>query len=441
MERHSTAALATEEIDPAIPSLAVMPFANISGDPEQDYFAEGMSEELIAGLRQVPGLRVISRDIIVTFRSKHLRLQDIAEELKVRTVLEASVRRIGERVQIIAQMVDGASGGHIWAGSFEHDLAGIFELRDEMVSTVLRQMQVEHAPAGAGSVPTRSVEAYTYYLRGIDFYHRSARQYYRLAGRMFAKAIELDPAYARAHAAIATSEAMLYLDYDEKNSPESILAHAEQALALEPGLPEAHAARGLALSVTKHYAEAEAEFEKALTGDPDLFEAHYFYARAFFAQGKFLQSADHYERGAAIRPDDFQCVVLVAQVYRTLGRAGREVNAARRGVERTQRALTKDPQNPRAAYMGANALAVIGEIDRAKQWAARALAMDPDDTLTQYNIACFCCFLNEFDRAFELLERLLPHANQETKAWVRYDSDFDQLHKLPRWQTVLRLSE
>jgi adenylate cyclase len=288
--------------------------------------------------------------------------------------------------------------------------------------------------------PTENVEAYTYYLRGREFFHRTSKSYYVLAKRMFAKAIELDPLYARAYAGIADCDSFLFLTYDEKVSRDAILANSAKALELEGGLAEAHASRGLALSVGQQYEAAEKEFEQAIASNPNLFEAHYFYARACFSQGRLEQAAHHYERAVAIKPDDYQSVVLLTQVYHSLGREDEEFETARRGVELAERELAKNPENPRPAYLGANALAVLGEFERAKEWAARALAIDPDDLLTQYNTACFCCFVGEFDRALDLLEALLPRANHETKAWVLQDSDFDPIHDHPRWQKVLELA-
>jgi tetratricopeptide (TPR) repeat protein len=179
---------------------------------------------------------------------------------------------------------------------------------------------------------------------------------------------------------------------------------------------------------------------KLLPQERKAINAHYFYARTCYSQGKLKQAAHHYERAAEIKPDDYQSVVLLTQVYHSLGRLEDERESARRGVERAQRELARNPENPRPAYLGANALAVLGEVERAKEWASRALTIDPDDLLTRYNIACLCSYFGELDRALDLLEGLLPQANHETKAWVVQDSDFDPLHSHPRWQKVLELA-
>ena len=257
---------------------------------------------------------------------------------------------------------------------------------------------------------------------------------------MFAKAMELDPLYARAYAGIADCDSFLFLHYNMNVSLESILATSAKALELESGLAEAHASRGLALSLGQRYPEAEAEFERAITLDRNLFEAAYFYGRACFAQGKLEHAAKLYERAIEIKPDDYQVATLLIAVYRSLGREADGHAMARMGVELAQNELMANPENARAAYLGAGGLAVLGESARAKEWASRALAIDPDDILTQYNVACVYSLLGDLEPALDLLESLLPNANHETKAWVRHDSDFDILHAHPRWRRVLELT-
>jgi len=162
-------------------------------------------------------------------------------------------------------------------------------------------------------------------------------------------------------------------------------------------------------------------------------------ARACFAQGKFERAAALFERAAEIKPDDYQSLCLLIQIYRTLGRDADGQAAARRGIELAQSELTLHPENQRAAYGGAIALLAIGEKDRSKEWLSRALALDPDDILTQYNVACAYSLLGDIEAAFDLLVRLLPHANHETKAWIKHHSDFDPLRSHPRYQKVLEL--
>jgi adenylate cyclase len=210
-------------------------------------------------------------------------------------------------------------------------------------------------------------------------------------------------------------------------------------LDLESGLAEAHASRGLALSLREQYPEAVAEFDQAIAFNPSLFEAHYFYARACFAQGKLEDAARLFQRAAELKPDDYQALLVLTGLYRSLGREQEMTLAAREGVARAERELMLHPENPRSAYLGAVGLAVLGEFDRAKEWAERALVIDPDDGLTKYNVACVCSLVGDHDRAIDLLIELLPSATQERKRWVAHDSDLDPIRDHPRFPDLLQL--
>jgi len=424
------------------PSIVVLPFNNMSGDPEQEYFSDGITEDIITDLSKVSGLFVVARNTAFTYKGKTVNVKQVSQELGVSFVLEGSVRKAGSRVRVTGQLISGKDGGHVWADRFDRDLTDIFAIQDEITHAIVEQLKVKLLPRekeSIGQTPTANIEAYTYYLRGRQFLHRHSKSYYQLARRMFAKAVELDPAYARAYAGIADCDSFLFLHYHVDVAIDSILATSAQAIALEAGLAEAHASRGLALSLVQRYDEAMAEFEKAIALDAQSFEAHYFYARACFAQGRLDQAASLFERAAEIKPDDYQSPTMLIMIYRTLHRDPDIAGVARRAVERAERELTQHPENPRAAYLGAGALLELGETDRAKEWLSRAIATDPDDILTQYNVACTYTLLGDLDAAFELLERLLPRANHETKSWIKLDSDFDALRSHPRYQKVLEL--
>jgi adenylate cyclase len=424
------------------PSVVVLPFNNMSGDPEQEYFSDGITEDIITDLSKVSGLFVVARNTAFTYKGKPVKVQDVCRELGVKYALEGSVRKAGSRVRVTGQLIDATDGGHVWADRFDRDLTDIFAIQDEITHAIVEQLKVKLLPQEQRSIaqaPTDNVEAYTYYLRGRQFLHRHSRSYYLLAKRMFAKAVELDPAFARAYAGIADCDSFLFLHYHENVAVDAILATSAQAIALDDKLAEAHASRGLALSLVQRYPEAMAEFERAIALDPNSFEAHYFYGRACFAQDRQAEAAAQFERAAALKPDDYQAPAMLVMIYRSLGRQHDLTAAARKVVEIAEQELTRHPENPRPAYLGAGALIEIGERDRAREWISRAMATDPDDVLTQYNVACVYSKLGELDVAFDLLERLLPHANHETKSWVRYDTDFDPLRTEPRYQKVLEL--
>src|SRR5207249_4148274 len=366
------------------PSIAVLPFLNMSGDPEQEYFSDGITEDIITDLSKVSGLFVVARNTVFTYKGKTAEVQEVAKHLGVNFVLEGSVRKAGSRVRVTGQLINGKDGGHVWADRYDRDLTDIFAIQDEITHAIVEQLKVKLLPQekkSIGQMPTANVEAYTYYLRGRDFFHRHSKRYFELARRMFLKAVELDPLYARAYAGIADCDSFLFLWYREDIAIDSILDTSAKALALDDKLAEAHGSRGLALSLLRDYDKATAEFEQAIALDPNSYETHYLYARASFAQGNLKRAAALFERAAEIKPGDYQSVCLLIQVYRSLGRDQESKEAARKGVKLAEGELALHPEDPRPAHLGIAALLELGENDRAREWISRALAIDPDDPL------------------------------------------------------------
>jgi adenylate cyclase len=422
------------------PSIAVLPFNNMSGDPEQEYFSDGITEDIITDLSKISGLLVVARHTAFTYKDKPVKVQQVGQELGVGYVLEGSVRKAGTRVRVTGQLISSKDGGHLWADRFDRELTDIFAIQDEITEAIVEQLKVKLLPQEKKSIqqtPTESVEAYTYYLKGRQLLHRGSKSGYKAAREMFAKAVELDPLFARAYAGIADCDSFLFLRTTESVSPDSILAMSEKALALDDDLAEAHAARGNALSVAKRYAEAEAEFEKAIKLDPHSFEAHYFYARACVFQGKIKEAAGLFERAAEIKPDDYSCPCLLLQWYRTLGREEEIKEVARKGVRLAERQLILHPDDAKAAELGSQALIELGETGRAREWIARALAIEPDNPVTRYNAACGYAQLGDIDEAFDLLKRGLAIGGPEWGRWIEHDSSLDPLRDDPRYEEML----
>jgi len=415
------------------PSIAVLPFTNMSGDPEQEYFSDGITEDIITDLSKISALFVVARNTVFTYKGKAVKVEQIASDLGVNYILEGSVRVTGE-------LISASDGDHVWAERFDRDLTDIFAIQDEITHAIVEQLKVKLLPQEKKSItqaPTDNIEAYTYYLRGRDFLHRRSKHYSRIARQMFAKAVTLDPNYARAYAGMADCDSFLYLNYRLDVSLDRLLATTEKALSLDEMLPEAHASRGLALSAAQRYDEAKVEFERAIALDPNLFEAHYFYARASFAEGKIELATRLFERASQIRPDDYQSVVLRIHCYRSLGRIEDSKEAARLGLQLAERELALHPDDPRPAHLGAGALFELGDMERAREWVARALAIDPDDPLTLYNVACGYTKLGDLDAAFEMLERSVRGGGPELVNWVKHDSDLDGLRSDPRYQKFI----
>jgi adenylate cyclase len=360
----------------------------------------------------------------------------------VRYVLEGSVRKAGERVRVTAQLIDGATGGHVWADRYDRDLTDIFAIQDEITKAIVDQLKIRLVPAERKAIaqnPTDNVEAYTYYLRGRQYFHNSTRWFLGLARQMFAKAVAIDPMYARAYAGIAICDTRLVGWFGDPIPVEEILATAGKAIALAPDLPEAHAARAEALSGTGRRAEAEEEFEKALALDPDHFEANLFYARHLHRARETEKAIPFFIRAIEVQPEDYQAPLLLDQSLRALGRKDEGEPYAKMGLKRAEDALRRHPESSRPAQLAAATLAGMGEGEQAKKWMERALAIDPDDTHIQYNAACMWSQLGEYEKALDLLQRWASFVGPENKDWMQQDPDLDPLRDQPRYSKILEL--
>lgn len=221
------------------PAIAVLPFTNMSNDPEQEYFSDGITEDIITDLSKISGLHVIARNTVFVYKGRAIRIEQAADELGVNYVLEGSVRKAGARVRVTGQLIDARTGMHIWADRFDRELTDIFAIQDEITQAIVAELKVKLLPEEQKAIsqaPTDSMEAYAYYHRGRQFLHRRSKPYLQLARRMFVKAAELDAGYGRAYAGIADCDSFLRLHYSVDVSVETILATSDRALALEHGL-------------------------------------------------------------------------------------------------------------------------------------------------------------------------------------------------------------
>jgi adenylate cyclase len=281
------------------------------------------------------------------------------------------------------------------------------------------------------------VQAYDYYLRGRQYFHQLRRKSLEYAKQMFNKAIEIDPEYARAYAGVADCYSLLYTYFDarEFNLRQADVA-SQKALDLEPELPDAHVSRGLAVSLSKRFDEAEGEFETAMRLDPKLYEASYWYGRARLAQGQYDEAARLLERATALRPEDYQAQHFLAQTLSAAGRTDEADAARRREVRLLEQHLELNPEDPRACILGAVAYGMLGETDKSVDLASRAMAIDPEDPMLLYNVACNYSVLQRYDDALNALERAVEKGWGD-RAWIEHDSDFDPLRSNPKFQAIV----
>ena len=262
------------------PSIAVLPFANMSGDPEQDYFGDGIAEDIITDLSRISGLFVLARNTTFAHKGRSVDVQEMSRRLGVRFVLEGSVRRAGNRVRITAQLIEGSSGGHLWADRFDRELTEIFAVQDEITQRIVEALRVKLLPdeqTAIASPPTENVEAYEYFLRGRQLQSMYMRSSLERARRLFAIAVQVDPKFARAHAGIAVCKGSLAWEFGAPIAYDEVFAASARALELDPFLAEPYAARGLALAAIGRLDEAQSALRHAMRIDPNLWEAQFFF--------------------------------------------------------------------------------------------------------------------------------------------------------------------
>jgi serine/threonine protein kinase/tetratricopeptide (TPR) repeat protein len=431
----TTAAAATTK------SIAVLPFVNMSADPENEYFTDGIAEEIINALTKIQALRVASRTSSFAFKGKNQDIRKVGEQLNVTTVLEGSVRKAGTKLRVTAQLVNVTDGYHLWSERYDRELQDVFAIQDEIAGNIVRALRVVLSDAEKRAIekaPTANVQAYDYYLRGRQFFHQFRRTGMQFARRMFERAIEVDPGYAIAYAGVADCCSFLYMYWDgSKANLEGAESASRQAMALDPELAEAHASRGFAVSLSKQYDEARREFETAIRLDPKLYEAHYFYARACFQEGKLEEAVRHYQDASRVRPEDYQALVLVAAPLKALRREAEAREAMRNGLAVAEKHLELNPDDARALYLGAGALVQLGDRERGLDWTRRAYAIDSEDPGVLYNVACSYSNMGLIDDAIACLEKAVQNGFGH-REWFENDSDLDPLRDDSRFQALMK---
>jgi serine/threonine protein kinase/tetratricopeptide (TPR) repeat protein len=425
---------------PAEKSVAVLYFENLSGAKDDEYFRDGMTEDIITELSKITKLSVFPRAEMLVYRDKPVTAPQVGQELDAAYVLGGSLRRAGNRLRITAQLVETRTRHAVWAERYDREMKDVFAIQDEIAQNIAAALKViltESEKEAIAKAPTSDVKAYDYYLRGRQFFYQFRRRGYDFARQMFTRAIDIDPGYARAYAGVADCHSYLYMYWEASETNLQAADDASRkALLLDPGLAEAHVSRGLAISLNKRYDEAEIEFQTAIRLDPRLFEAYYFYARACVQQGKPKDAARLFEQASEVKPEDYQAPQLLGMVYTGMGRDAEAEQSYRRAWQRAEKHLELHPDDARALYLGANSLCRLGERARGLEWAQRALAIDPEDCGILYNVACVYALQGETDGAIDCLEKAMTHAYWY-KRWAENDSDLDSLRNHPRFQALM----
>jgi adenylate cyclase len=428
--------------------ICVLPFSNMSGDAEQEYFSDGISEDITTDLSKVSALVVTARNTAFTFKGRSVQVCDIAKQLGVSHVLEGSVRKAGARVRITAQLIDGNSGGHVWAERYDRDLTDIFAIQDEISKAIVDALKVKLLPAERKAIENRgtaNVEAYNLFLMArqswIDGdFGQSGRE--RRVIRICQRVTTIDPDYAQAWALMGLAQANLRYAYTGSEDLDDGLTAANRALELDASIAEAHLPRAWHLAMHGQDAEAQKELATALRLNPDSWEANKEAARLYYRHGKIDEATRHLERATELAETDFHSRGMLSALYLARGDRDRARQCAAKMIEHVQAALARDPDNGAALAYGALSFAAIGDADRAREWIDRALLLDPENMYMRYNIAwSVLAFFDDRDQALQLLESALATAGKNLVSLAEADRNLDPLRGDPRFQQMFEAAK
>ena len=425
-------------------SIAVLPFTNMSSDKDQDYFCDGIAEDILNDLAQLEGLKVAARTSSFVFKDKNLDIREIGAKLGVTTVLEGSIQKSGNKLRITAQLINVADGYHLWSNRYDRTFEDVFDIKDEIAQNIVKALAIKLSKEDKQKlekVNTQDVQAYDFYIRGRDYFYKGHEDKVLLSIVMFKKAIEIDEDYALAYTGMSDSyaETYMYFDKTEYNLQQALMA-SEKALELDPELAEAHASYGLVLSQSNQFEDAEKEFQTAISLNPRLFGAYYQYGRACRAIGKHNNAAKLFEKAVQIEPENYLSATFLVSAYSDLEMEKEKVEANQVAVNVFRRHLDLNPDDARALYLGAGCLIIANKNEEALQWMERAVAINPDEISVLYNAACIYSLLGKIDVGIDYLDRAVS-AGFEFRDWIENDSDLDNIRDDARFQEILERIE
>ena len=422
---------------PAV-TICVLPFANMSGDPEQEYFSDGITEDIITDLGKVSALSIVSRNTAFSFKSAAADVAQIARQTKAAYVLVGSVRKSGTRVRITAQLVGAVNDSQVWGERYDRDLNDIFALQDEISRAIVAALKLTVLPEEKQALEQRGTtnpEAYKLYLMARQFWLLDNERNNEIVVRICNRVIEIDPHYAQAWATMALAQWNMFWRGDSGDDGERA---AEMALQLDPSLADSHAAMGAAHRSKGRYEEGLIACQNALRLEPNSYVGNRIAGLCCLGLRRYDDAISHFELGAAAMESDFTASTFISQSYKAKGDVERMRNAARRALDRIERVVAAEPGHSRAIGMGVAMLATLGEKERAKEWATRARLVDPENVNLHYNLACAMSSLSEIDLTLETLAGIAPRLSPGMMSWMEADPDFDSIREEPRFKAMMQ---
>ena len=437
-------ATAPSPAQPALPSrpgVVILPFVNMSGDPEQEYFSDGVTEDIITDLGRVAALAVASRNSAFSYKGKTVAPAQVARALNVAHVLEGSVRKSGNRVRITAQLLEAATDTQVWAERYDRTLDDIFAIQDEISQAIVAALKVKLLPEEKAAIEQRSTtssEAYELFLMARGFQRKGSERLKPVILRICRRVVELDHAFAKAWALMSLAEAELSQRGVEGYSIASARVSAERAIAADPAVAEGHAA--LAEAMVRGMLDKEPVDEvlaTALRLDPDCYDARVIAGAAAIGRRDFAQAIVHLERAIELDPDAYWPAGMVVQAYEALGERDATAAADRRSLARCEKILADEPDHSGALGFLVNSLAGLGQAERARDWTRRALLFDPDNARLHYNLACAMAMLRDADTAVDLIEPWIDQVSQGWVLWMQQDNSLDAIREHPRFVALM----
>ena len=427
-------------------TICVLPFANMSGDQEQEYFSDGITEDIITDLSKVSALAVISRNSAFMYKDKHVDVPKVARELKASHVLEGSVRKAGGRLRISAQLIDGATNNHIWAERYDRDTTDIFAIQDEISAAIVKALKLSLLPEEKKAIERRgtdNAEAHDLYLMARQVYITGQEADVRGAQaiiRLSARATEIDPRYAQAWALMAIGHSKLRTAQGG-NSHDGLVA-VERALTLDPSVAEAHAVKAQILLQDGDAEAAAAEVATALALDPESYEVNRSAGRLSYQLHRHEDAIRFYEKATKLMEADINSASMLTSCYTALGDAAGATRAAQLALKRAESVLAREPNNSLVTAYSAYGLAALGEGERAKARMNRAILIDPDNFGMRYNFACaISVYLRDKEAALDMLGPLFETINDSFLPYAKADPDLEFLHDDPRFQAMVSAAE
>jgi adenylate cyclase len=420
----------------------------MSGEAEQEYFSDGISEDITTDLSKASALEVIARNTAFQFKGQSVDVCDVARRLGVSHVLEGSVRKSGGRVRITAQLIDGRSGGHVWAERYDRDLTDIFAIQDEISKAIVEALKVKLLPEERKAIEshgTTNSDAYNLYLMARqawitgDFGDRRREE---KVIRICQRAVELDADYPQAWALMGLAQANLRHGFAEHDSFDDGSAAADRALELDPKIAEAHLPKAWRLGEQGRHEEANAELAIALKLNPDSWEVNKEAARLFFRQRRLEDAARHLEKATQVMESDYHGLGMLFAYYTGKGDGEGARHAAERTVEQVEKVLAANPDNGAALAFGAMSLAALGNVDRAREWIERSLLVDPDNLQMRYNLAWgLNKIFGDPQAAIEMLRPVMESAGRNIIRLAANDPNLDNLRNDPRFDEMMKAAK